>query len=265
MNSIFLKSDFYKKPIEVANINNEVIVIITDDYDRETIFSWYDLELQMTKSWYINKCLLWSFVKKIPKNVLIIWFWWWAFAKYLEDHISDINITWVEIDQTMIDISKKIMWVKTNDLYIKDAIIALDEIIEKDLKFDSILVDVYWSNWEIPSFFLSEDFVSKLKQILFLEGTISINFSNWNTSEKILSEYKKMHFFMLKYFSKFYSCLLEWEENYSNMSLIYNLDRDYYKEDFHNNYLKQVSLWNIIYDDYIIGDLFVDNTLFFDN
>gem|GEM_PF-5419584 len=58
MNSIFLKSDFYKKPIEVAIINNEVIVIITDDHDRETIFSWYDLDLQMTKSSYINKCLL---------------------------------------------------------------------------------------------------------------------------------------------------------------------------------------------------------------
>lgn len=265
MDSIFFKSDFYKKPIEVANINNEVIVIITDDFDRETIFSWYDLELKMTKSWYINKCLLWSFVKKIPKNVLVIWFWWWTFAKYLEDHICDINITWIEIDQTMIDISKKIMWVKTTDFYIKDAMIAIDEIIEKNLKFDSILVDIYWSNGEIPQFFLSEDFVLKLKQILSLQGTISINFSNGDTNEKILSNYKKMHFFMLKHFSKFYSCLLEWEKNYSNMSLIYNLDKDYYKENFHNNYLKEVTQKSIVYDDYIIKDLFVDNTLFFDN
>jgi len=265
MNSIFLKSDFYKKPIEVAIINNEVIVIITDDHDRETIFSWYDLDLQMTKSSYINKCLLWSFVKKIPEKVLIIWFWWWAFAKYLEDHISDINITWIEIDQTMIDISKKYMWVKTNDLHIKDAKIALDEIIEKKLKFDSILVDIYWSNGEIPSFFLSEEFSKKMKEILSKNWTISINFANADTDEKILSWYKKMHYFMLKYFGEFYSCLLTWEKNYSNMSLIYNLDKNYYKEEFHNNYLKNVSLWNIIYDDYIIGDLFVDNTLFLDN
>lgn len=44
------------------------------------------------------------------------------------------------------------MWVKTNDLYIKDAIIALDEIIEK-MKFDSILVDIYWSNGKYHHFF----------------------------------------------------------------------------------------------------------------
>ena len=265
MNSIFLKSDFYKKPIEVANINNEVIVIITDDYDRETIFSWYDLDLQMTKSWYINKCLLWSFVKKIPKNVLIIWFWWWAFAKYLEDHITNIKITWIEIDQTMIDISKKIMWVKTDDFYIKDAKTAIDEIINSSIKYDSILIDIYWNNGEIPDYFLSEEFAIKLKKILFLDWTISINFANADTSEKILSWYKKMHYFMLKHFWEFFSCLLTWEKNYSNMSLIYNLDKSYYKEDFHNNYLKNVSLWNIIYDEFIIKDLFVDNSLFLDN
>ena len=103
----YYNSKFYSKPIEVENIDWEILVIINDSKNREVIYSWYDIKEKNTESTYINKCLLWWFIKQIPEKVLIIWFWWWAFAKYLEDHIQNINITWIDIDKTMVDIAKK--------------------------------------------------------------------------------------------------------------------------------------------------------------
>ena len=43
----------------------------------------------------------------------------------------------------MIEISKKEMLVKTNDIYISETDIALEKIIEKKDKYDLILIDVY--------------------------------------------------------------------------------------------------------------------------
>jgi len=69
--SNFYKSEFYSKPIEVDNISWEIVVTITDNAGRETIYSWYDIEEKTSESIYINKCLLWGFIRGLPKNILI--------------------------------------------------------------------------------------------------------------------------------------------------------------------------------------------------
>ena len=250
----YYNSKFYSKPIEVENIDWEILVIINDSKNREVIYSWYDIKEKNTESTYINKCLLWWFIKQIPEKVLIIWFWWWAFAKYLEDHIQNINITWIDIDKTMVDIAKKELLVETNDIYISDANIAIEKLIIKKEKYDLILIDVYWSNWEIPEYFQDKNFSEKLKNVLINNWTISINFSNYDLEIK---KYNKIHTALINTFWEYYSHLSSAKNDKSNIAWIYNLDKFYSAKDFDNKYLKQVKNWKILFDEKIIRNTVV--------
>jgi len=263
METYFFPSQFYCQSIEVTDIAWEIIVVIRDKKDRESIFSWYDMTWKKSQSSYINGCLLWAFLKKIPESVLIIWFWWWAFARYLEDNILwDIKITWIEIDPVMLDIAKQIMKIKTRDFYKIDAKLALEKIAKKKLKYESILVDIYDSAWEIPDYFLSLDFISQLKQVLIETWTISINFANANSSKTLMTKYKIFHKMMLENFSSYFNILSAWESDFWNLSVIYNLDKVYYEADFLNNYLKNVKAKKIIYDEFIIKNIFLCDDYF---
>lgn len=258
--SKYYNSKFYSKPIEVEDIDWEILVIVTDSLGRETIYSWYDVKEKNTESIYINKCLLWGFIKKIPKDVLIIWIWWWAFAKYLEDHIENINITWIDIDKTMVDIAKNELKVKTNDIHIIDAYEGVEKLVKTRKKYDLILIDVYWWNWEMPKYFQEESFFENIKELLWKEWTLSINFSNYDSlNEKIISNYYEIHAILISIFWKFYSHILSWIYNKWNVAWIYNLDKFYESSDFDSNYLEKVKNWEIINDEKIINDTFCDD------
>ena len=168
----FYKSKFYKNPIEVENIWWEIIISIIDNFWRKIIYSWYDLIFKNTESDYITKCLLWWFIKQTPKNVLIIWFWWWAFCKYLEDHISNINITWIDIDKTMFEIAKKYLKIKTTDLFLDINNNIIDNLIKNNSKYDLILIDAYWSSWKIPEEYKEFKKYEKISKILESNWTI---------------------------------------------------------------------------------------------
>ncbi len=253
--SNFYKSLFYSKPIEVCNIDGEIIVIITDDLGRETIYSWYDIQEKTSQSIYINKCLLWGFVKKTPKSVLIVWFWWGAFAKYLEDYIDGIKITWIDIDEAMMEIAKKEFWVETKDLYILDALEALKILIRKKKKYDLVLIDVYWSDWEVPNYFQQEDFSNKIKEVLFKDWVISMNFSNYELANK---KYEKIHSNFISVFWKYYSHFLSGKNDRWNIVWVYNLDKNYNVNDYNFNYLEKVQNSEILYDWNIIKDTFLN-------
>ena len=124
-------SKFYNYPIEVDDIWWEIIVTITTENKQKVIYSWYDIVEKTSYSPYINKCLLWSFIKHIPKNVLILWLWAWSFSKFLEDHIKNISITWVEIDETMLEIAK-------NEIFDAEAKKSIANSDLKDLGFQKV-------------------------------------------------------------------------------------------------------------------------------
>ena len=259
----YYNSLFYSKPIEVENIDWEILVIITDNFWRETIYSWYDIVEKNTESIYINKCLLWGFIKQIPKDVLIIWFWGWTFAKYLEDHIENINITWIDIDKAMVDIAKNELKVKTNDFYILDAKNTINILKEKKKKYDLILIDVYWSDWKIPEYFVKKWFFGEIKNILSENWVLSINFSNYDLE---ISEYKKIHSNLISIYWQYFSHILAWENDLGaawpyrwNIVWIYNLNKFYEASDYDSNYLKKFKTWEIIYDWNIIKNTFLDN------
>jgi len=87
-------SKFYSKSIKVINDDWDIMIITTDDLDREAIYSWYNVSEKYSESHYINKCLLWGYLQNHIKKVLVIWAWWGAFIKHLEDHTNDVLITW---------------------------------------------------------------------------------------------------------------------------------------------------------------------------
>lgn len=249
----YYNSILYNKPIEVENIEWEIIVTITDNKNRKIIYSWHDVVENNSQSMYINKCLLWWFIKKIPKKVLIIWFGWWAFARFLEDHVRDIEITGIDIDKSMIEIAKNELKVRTNDFYIIDALDALQELINKDKTYDLVLIDVYWSDWEMPSYFLEKIFFEKVKKVLLKDGVLSINFSNYDlvNSEKN-TLYNKIHSNIIDLFWKYYSFLVCESEILWNIAWIYNLDKNYNEGDFNSNYIKNYRAWNIVFNEKIL-------------
>lgn len=258
--SKFYNSKNYSKPIEVANIFWEIIVIITDKSNREIIYTWYDIVEKNTQSNYINKCLLWGFIKKIPKNVLIIWFWWWAFAKYLEDHLENVNIDWIDIDETMFEIAKNELKVETNTFYIMDALDAIDKIIEQGRTYDLVLIDVYWNDWEIPEYFSEKHFFEKIKKVLLKDWVLSINFADYDFKNiEKTNKYNKIHSNLINIFWEYYSHILVWVNDRWNVSWIYNLDKLYTADDYDNNYLEKVKKWEIMYDEKIIENTILES------
>jgi len=258
--SNYYKSQFYKKPIEVENIYWEILVIITDDQDREIIYSWYDIEENNSWSVYINKCLLWWLIHWIPQNVLIIGFWAWTYAKYIEDNFNtEVQITWIDIDPTMLEIAKKEFGIQTNDLYNLDAKDALQILSNKKKKYDLILIDVYDWSCEIPHYFQDKSFIEDISKVLSKKWIISINYSDYDLSDKKRSwHYQKIHDNLINTFWKNYSHMLIWENDRWNVMWIYNINKNYSAEDYNLNYLDLVQNWELVYDENIIKDTILD-------
>jgi len=257
-------SEFYKNPIEVDNINWEIIVTITTELWEKVIYSWYDIKNKETLSEYINKSLLWSFINNIPKKILILWFWGWTYIKFLEDHIQNIEIIWVDIDEVMLKISKEIMWIKTEKLFIEDAEDFLNKLIlENNINFDSILIDCYWWDSRIPDKLTTKEFFYKCSNILSEKWTISINMANFEQEEYI---YKKMHKNIISQLNnKQYSVLLANKDDYSNIVWIYNLTKKHSSKDFYRKYIKEVKKWNIKNNFKILENIFLDEKDLFEN
>ena len=66
----------------------------------------------------------------------------------------------------MFKIAKEEFNVKATDLYTLDALKALEIISKKKKKYDLILIDVYWSNWEVPEYFQDKIFIDYLRKII---------------------------------------------------------------------------------------------------
>lgn len=260
MHTNYYKSKFYKKPIEVENIDWEILVVITDDKDREIIYTWYDIDEKNTWSIYINKCLLWWLINWVPNNVLIIWLWWWAYAKYIEDNFyTDTKITWIDIDETMVEIAKTEFLVNTNDIYTMDAKDALNILKRKKINYDLVLIDVYDWSCEIPEYFSDKNFISDIKQVISKEWIISINYSDYIKEDKLkYDKYNLIHNNVLEVIWNEYVHLLSWEDDRWNVMWIYNLDKKYTSEDFNLKYLELVENWELRFDSNIIKDTVIE-------
>ncbi len=252
-------STYYNFPIEVEYIESEILVSIKTPLMQKVIYSWYDIKNKTSYSPYINKSLLGSFIKKIPKNVLILGLWAWSYVKFLEDHINDVKITAIEIDKAMIDISINELKIKTPHILCWDAFLVLDELIKNDEKFDAILIDCYWIDSKIPENLMSYEFFNKCKLVLENSWVITVNMANFEL-EKV--QYTQMHQNMKNVFWEFYDFILSWKNDVSNVIWVYNLDKNYTAKEYTTTFINNVESWFIKNNTEILKDTFVWKNIF---
>lgn len=254
---------FFPWPIEVESVLWDKIVFITSDKWEKVIYSWYNLDKKQSDIVYINKCLLWWFIKKIPKSALILGFWAWSFAKYLEDHIDDINITWVDIDNSMLEIAKKEFEVRSTDLLCIDAKNAVSKLLKENKKYDLILIDCYGIDSEIPKHLTSCIFFDNCKKLLSNNWTVSVNMANFIIDENKenkdrIEKYREMHQNLKYVFWEYFVAFTHGDWIWENIVWIYNLDKYYSSKEIVNNYMEKVENNKIIYDYNIVLNTFVD-------
>jgi len=252
----YYKSQYYKYPIEVDNIQWEIIVTITDNSSRKIIYSWYDIINKNTNSNYITKGVLWWLLNWIPKKVLILWFWWWSYAKYLEDHFKNIRITGVDIDETMFQVAKNELGVKTNDLLLDKNDKLLEELIEKNIKYDLVFIDVYWYEWIIPEEYSKLEKYQNISKLLNKNWIISINFADY--SWKNIWKYNKIHHFLKKIFWENYLHINSEKDKKWNIIWIYNISKKYTNEEVSLNYLNLVKNKKVLYDSNMIKNIYIE-------
>ena len=248
-------SSLFNKPIEVSDIDWEIIVTITNRDELESVYSWYDLVEKESYSVYINKCILWGLIKWIPKKILVIWFGWGSFIKFLEDHFENIEITGIDIEPAMLNICKDILWIKTDNLIVWDANWVLDELIKNNNKYDLILFDVYWNDSQIPENLTKLSFFEKTKKVLNSDWVFSINMSDFEWKKEV---YENIHKSLKSLFWEDFSLFTTWKNDFSNCMWVYNLEQKYTAKDFDKNYRVLFRKGVAEFSSEIIKNTFVD-------
>ena len=249
------KSKFYKYPIEVESITWEILVKIFTKNQKEVIYSWYDLEEKTSYSPYIKNAVLASFIWKIPEDILILGFWAWSYAKYFKDYLWEkVNISWVEIDESMIEIAKnefKLNNINYFNLDIKEALNILSK--KKTNKFEVIFIDIYDENSLVPKFFLENKFIQSITSLLNTNWKIIFNYANYNENKNFYEKIDKLFLENLKNKEKIH--ILNWKDDYWNLIAVYNLKEKFDSEKIILEYLQKVQAWDINYDSNLISKI----------
>jgi len=250
-------SKYFNFPIEVENENWEIIVKIFTKNNEEIIYSYYDLEEKTSYSPYIKNAILASFIWELPKNILILGFWAWSYAKYFKDYLwEEINITWVEIDSAMIEIAKNEFKLQNINYFNLDYFEAIDILTKKKKnKFDSIFIDLYDQNSKIPESLKNTDTLKKISLLLTDNWKFIINYSDFEENKDFYLDLEKNILKALKNKEKIY--LLAWKDDYSNVVWVYNLKEKINWENLILDYLTNVQNWLINYDWNLISKIFV--------
>ncbi len=254
--SKYYKSKYYSKDIEVERIDWELLVNIITEWWKKIIYSWYDLEDKTSYSPYIKNAVLASLIWEIPKNILVLGFWWWSYAKYFKDYMWEkINITWVEIDEAMIEVAKNEFQLNNINYFNMWAIEAIDILKNKKKnKFDTIFIDIYDKNSKIPDFINTLDFWKNLKLLSLEDSKIIINYANNIDNEKY---YEEIHNNIINIFPNNHIKILNNKDDNWNIIWVYNLKKKLNSEELVLEYLSKVQNWEINYDSNIISNIYL--------
>lgn len=260
----YYDSEFYAEPIEVENIDGDITVSIIDKLERGSIYSWYNIVEKYSHSDYINKWILWGLMQESVNRVLVLWAWAGAYIKYIEDHFIYAEIIAVDIDPVMIDIAKTEMWIETNNVFVDDVLQFSDKLVSKWEKFDLILFDIYWSTWEIPKHIITSKLFKNLSKLLYVSWVFSINYANFflKSHDLIDQERKKKYISIHKELTNIwwddFITFLSAESEWWNVSVSYNLDKNYTLWDIKNEYFKKVKIEDISNDEHILQNIILD-------
>jgi spermidine synthase len=109
--------------------------------------------------------------KSNVKNIAILGMGGGSAAGLVREYWPDARIEGVDIDPLMVDLGKKYLGLKANNIVIKD---AKDYLEEGQNSFDLILIDTYLGD-EYPEKFVSEDFINLVKKRLKRDGLAIFN------------------------------------------------------------------------------------------
>jgi len=249
-------SHFFDSPIIVENIDWEIIVKIITKDKKEVIYSLYDLVDKTSYSPYIKNAILASFIWEIPKNILVIWFWAGSYAKYFKDYLWEkINITWIEIDEAMIEIAKNKLKLKNINYFNLDYIKSLEILNnKKNKKFDIIFFDIYDENSKIPKNFNNLKTIKLIKNILDKNWKFIVNFANTKENKSFYEEIQEK---ILEIFPKNKIEILNDKNDNWNIIWVYNLEKKLNSESLILEYLQKVQDWKINYDSNLIKNIFL--------
>ena len=262
-------SDFYDEPIIVENIDWDISVSILDSLWREAIYSWYDIKNKNTHSDYINKSILWWMLQESINSVLVLWAGAGAHIKYLEDHFDYINITAIDIDETMIDIAKNELWINTDDIHIWDIQHVVKKLMKQWEKYDLILFDIYGSNGEIPKHLVNRELFFDIQKLLYETWVFSINYSNFYIKSYDIvdierkKKYIELHKILKDIFWEYFTSFLSEDSEWWNVSVSYNLDKNYTLEEIKKEYFYKVKIEDISKEDKIIENIKLDEKKLF--
>ena len=263
------ESNFYNEPIIVENIDDEVCVSILDNLERESVYGWYDLKNKNTPLNYINKWILWGLMQESINKVLILWSGWGTYIKYIEDNFIYAEITAVDVDPTMIEIAKKELNIETKNIFTDDVLRFTKKLIKKWEKFDLILFDIYGSTGEIPKHIIVDDLFTDLWKLLYPSGIFSINYANFYLkSHDIIDQERKKKYILIhrKLVDTFWEHFISFLENKidgENISVSYNLNKEYSKQDILEEYNKKIEFEDINPDENLIKNLILDEKKIF--
>jgi spermidine synthase len=112
-----------------------------------------------------------------PKNVLIIGLGGGTLAKALQELLPELKLDIVELNPTMPEIAKQYFAFEPGPktkIFIVDGDEFISEAINQQAKYDWIVLDAF-SNEGIPSAFIKEEFIFKLRALLSSEGVLAVN------------------------------------------------------------------------------------------
>lgn len=154
--------------------------------------------------------------------------------------------------------------VETKDIVIDDALQFTDKLVKKGEKFDLILFDIYWPTGEIPKHLVTEKLYKNLNKLLYSSGVFSINYANFflKSHDIIDQERKKkyisIHKELVNIFWEHFLSFLSPESEGWNVSVSYNLEKEYTLDDIKKEYFRKVEFEDIDEDNKLIENIFID-------
>jgi spermidine synthase len=167
--------------IQVVDEGKSRLLQYNDGLGIQTV---YNKESILTGRYYDYYSLLPYLTNKKEKSILIIGLAGGTIAKQLKYFFPDAQIDGVEIDQKVIDASRKFFDLKNEaDIYNQDGRIYL---AQNKKKYDIIIIDAYSNQLYIPFHLATKEFFEEVLAHLSEEGMVAMNVNAASDNSKLL-------------------------------------------------------------------------------
>lgn len=173
------------------------------NFEKNLCWNRYNLDFEI---------FMWTQKKENIKRVLVCWHWAWCFTKMLDHQLNWVEIVSIDLNETMIEISKEFFDYSNNvEVILWD---ALDYLRNTDKKFDIVFYDIYNVQWDesYMIWFENEELLNEtsnnLKKVL-------------NDSWILIMNFFQFDFWIIKKNVENWKKFDEWVENLKQIKNLY--------------------------------------------